>query len=70
MKTSKWLKMMMSFVLICSLFIFAIPSHDGNAASSTKAKVVTKTYNKVLKYPQVSGLKSNISSKESKSNTL
>lgn len=60
MKTSKWLQVMMSIMLICSLFVFALPSVDVNAASPTKAIVVTKTYKakKTLKYPQVSGLSS------------
>ncbi len=66
MKTSKWLKVMIGFMLICSLFVFALPSVDVNAASSTKAKVITKTYKaeKMMKYPQVSGLKSKTAQKK------
>ena len=66
MKTSKWLKVMMSFMLICSLFVFALPSVDVNATSSTKAKVITKTYKakQNFKYPQVSGLNSSTAQKK------
>lgn len=57
MKTSKWLKVMISIMLIGSLCIFAFPDANADAASSTKASVLTKTYKvKFLKYPQVSGL--------------
>lgn len=64
MRTSKWLKVMISCMLICSLFVFAIPSVDVNATSSTKATVISKTYKKMMKYPQVSGLKSKAAQKK------
>jgi hypothetical protein len=66
MKTSKWIKVMLSFMMIFALFAFAFPVNDGHAASSPKAKVVTKTYKekKFLKYPQVSGLKSKTAQKK------
>ena len=63
MKTSKWLKMMLSFVLVC-LFTFAIPSYNGNAATSTKAKVVTKTYKKILDKPSSFRTKSKTAQKK------
>jgi len=66
MKTAKWIKGMISFIMICALFTVVLPSNDVHAASSTKAKVVTKTYKekKFLKYPQVSGVQSTAAQKK------
>lgn len=66
MGKSKFLKFIMSVIMIGALFAFISPIDKANAASSTKAKVTVKKYqNKSdLKYPQVSGLKSTTAQKK------
>lgn len=66
MNKSNFLKIIMSVLLIGTLFVFGSSPDQANAASSTKAKVTTKTYKekKFLKYPQASGLKSTSSQKK------
>ena len=39
MRTTKWLKVMIGFMLICSLFVFALPSVDVNAAHQQRLRL-------------------------------
>lgn len=66
MKKLKSLKIMISFILIYGLFVLISPSFETNAASSTRAEVVTKTYkdHHFLKYPQVFELNNAVAQKK------
>ena len=67
MKNIKWSKLIICWLMMFALFVsFSLPSNDAYAASSTKAKVITKTYKskQFLKYPQVSRLKSTSAQKK------